>query len=162
MTMTNSVFPLRSSLLALALTALAPLAWADIYLCIDANGRKELTDSKRAGCKALTVPDAIPAPASRQGARAAPVTTPSNFPRVDGAQQKARDADRKSILESELRTETAKLKELQKEYNGGQPERQGGEKNYQKYLDRVAGMKDSIARTEKNIEALNREITNIK
>ncbi len=29
---------------------------------------------------------------------------------------------------------------MQKEFNNGQPERQGDEKNYQKYLDRVADM----------------------
>jgi hypothetical protein len=162
MTTTFPGFPLRSSLLALALSAVAPLAWADIYLCVDANGRKELTDTKRPGCKALSVPSAIPAPAARRDGAKVPVVTPNGFPKVDNAQQKARDADRKSILESELRTESAKLKELQKEYNAGQPERQGNEKNYQKYLDRVAALKDSITRTEKNIEALNREISNIK
>ena len=30
---------------------------------------------------------------------------------------------------------------MQKEYNNGQPERQGDEKNYQKYLDRIADMR---------------------
>src|SRR3954469_17942701 len=98
MTTTQFGFPLRSGMLALVLSAVAPMAWADIYLCVDANGRKELTDTKRAGCKALSVPDGIHAPARREGVRP-PVATPPNFPRVDSAQQKARDVNRKEILE---------------------------------------------------------------
>ena len=47
---------------------------------------------------------------------------------------------------------------MQKEYNNGEPERQGNEKNSQKYLDRVADMKASISRTESDIAAIKREI----
>ena len=162
MTMTNSGFPLRSAVLALALASAAPLAWAEIFLCVDANGRKELTDTKRAGCKALTPPDAIPAPPARREGTRTPTATPSNFPRVDAATQKKRDVDRKALLESELRAERAKLEELKKAYANGEPERQGDEKNYQKYLDRVEAMKTDIDRVQKNIDMLNREIANIK
>ena len=42
--------------------------------------------------------------------------------------------------------EEEQLGRLQKEYNNGEPERQGDEKNYQKYLDRVAEMKAGIER----------------
>ena len=48
-------------------------------------------------------------------------------------------------------------RELQKEYNNGEPERRGDERNYQKYLDRVAEMKAAIARKESDIAALKRE-----
>jgi uncharacterized protein YdcH (DUF465 family) len=51
---------------------------------------------------------------------------------------------------------------LKKEYNGGEPERLGNEKNYAKYLDRTEMLKNDIARTEKNTEALKREVTNLK
>ena len=47
---------------------------------------------------------------------------------------------------------------MRTEFNNGQPERQGNEKNYQKYLDRVADMKTAIARKEGDIGALKREI----
>ena len=50
---------------------------------------------------------------------------------------------------------------LQMEYNNGQPERIGNEKNYQKYLDRVAGLKQNIQFTQSNIEALRRELARI-
>ena len=47
---------------------------------------------------------------------------------------------------------------MQREYNNGEPERQGNERNYQKYLDRVAEMKMAIARKESDIAALKREL----
>jgi hypothetical protein len=153
--------PLRAGLLALALCALAPLAHAEIFMCIDANGRKELTDTKRPGCKPLEIVTAIPAPKEGAAARA-PVSTPANFPKVDGAKQKERDVNRRDIIEGEKFRERRKLDELKKEYNNGEPERQGGEKNYAKYQERVKDMKDNITRTEKNIEMLDRELNNIK
>jgi hypothetical protein len=145
-------------------------AQGQIFLCVDASGHKELTDSrKHANCKPLDIPGAIPAPARRaEGAArprapaAAPAATPGDFPRVDSSEQKARDADRRQILQEELNGELAKLAELRKEFNGGEPERRGDERNYAKYQERVASLKDSISRSEKNVEALKREIQNIR
>ncbi|MGO4379558.1 DUF4124 domain-containing protein [Pseudoduganella sp. RAF53_2] len=150
----------------LALIALSGAAQAQqIYLCTDADGHKELTDSRKgSNCKALDLPPAsIAAPQGAARPRpVTPVASPGNFPRVDSAEQKARDADRKAILTDELNSETKKLAELRKEFNNGEPERRGDERNYAKYLERVATMKDSIARSEQNVEALKREIANIK
>jgi hypothetical protein len=151
--------------LGLALMAVQPFAAAEIYLCVDAQGRRELTDAGRPGCKLLDVPGTIAAPPARKGpARtgAAPVATPANFPKVDNAQQQARDNDRREILNHELRSEERRLAEMRREFNNGEPERQGNEKNYAKYQERVAQMRDNIGRAEKNVEALKREIGNIK
>jgi len=46
--------------------------------------------------------------------------------------------------------------------NEGQPERQGNERNYAKYQERVAQLKDNLSRTQQNVEALKREIANIR
>ena len=78
--------------------------------------------------------------------------------RVDPVAQRARDSDARRILEGELRTEQEKLAVMQKEFNNGQPERQGDEKNFQKYLDRVSDMRAAIARKQTDIAALQREI----
>lgn len=142
-------------------------ASADIYLCMDGQGRKILTDSYKPGCKSLDIAGSIPAPAPRKGAApartaAAPASTPADFPKVDNAQQRARDNDRREILNEELRLEEKKLADMRKEFNNGEPERQGNERNYAKYQERVAAMADSISRAEKNIEALKREISTIK
>ena len=78
--------------------------------------------------------------------------------RVDPVAQRARDSDARRILEGELRAEEEKLAAMQKEFNNGQPERQGDEKNFQKYLDRVAEMRAAIARKQIDIAALRREL----
>jgi hypothetical protein len=63
------------------------------------------------------------------------------------------------VLEAELKKAEARQAELQKEYNNGEPEKQGSEgRNYQKYLDRVAGMKAELARNESDIAGIRREL----
>ncbi len=81
--------------------------------------------------------------------------------KVGAGEQRARDSDARKILEAELRREETKLAELQKEFNNGQPERRGEERNYQKYQDRVEEMKAAIARKESDVEALKRELTKL-
>jgi len=151
----------------LALLAVSGAAQAQqIFLCVDAEGRKELTDTRKGkNCKTLDLPGAtIPAPggARRGSAPSTPAVAPANFPRVESSEQKARDADRRAILTDELNTENRKLADLRKEFNNGEPERRADERNAAKYQERVAGLKDSIARAEQNVEALKRELANIK
>ncbi len=109
------------------------------------------------GCKAMEAqqPTTIPAPKARAVATASPGAASS---RVDAQEQKARDTDARKILQDELIKAQAQLDALQKEYNNGQPERRGDEKNNQKYLDRTADLKASIARTESDINAITREL----
>jgi hypothetical protein len=170
----TSCFLLRLLLLA-GLAVHEARADSVIYKCVDQNGRVEFTDINKPGCKVLDLPGyvastpapaprAAPAATMRQGAGrpAAASPNPPGFPRVDTATQKARDDDRRTILEDELRAEERKLADLKRDYNNGEPERQGNEKNYAKYQERVAQMRDNIGRSEKNVEALKREIANIK
>ena len=91
---------------------------------------------------------------------AAPAQRPAEA-RVDPSEQKARDTDSKRILAAELRKEEERLAALQKEFNVGEPERRGDERNYQKYIDRVAEMKASIARKEGDIVSIKREIAKL-
>ena len=43
----------------------------------------------------------------------------------------------------------------------GKPERRGDERNYQKYIDRVAEMKAALARKESDVAAIKREIAKL-
>jgi len=97
-----------------------------------------------------------PAPTAAQASSARPADT-----RVQATDQRARDSDARRILADELRREEERLAVLQKEYNNGEPERLGGERNYQKYLDRVAEMKATIQRKEADIAALKRELAKL-
>lgn len=97
---------------------------------------------------AVRVSTVSPAPSSSQPGQ-----------KVDSSEQKARDADARLILEAELKKAEARQSELQKEWNNGEPEKMGPEhRNHQKYLDRVAELKASIARNESDIAGIRREL----
>jgi hypothetical protein len=160
--------PQRLTLLFL-LGALGTCAHAQtiLYKCSSPNGVTLFTDRNGPGCTVLDQGTIIPAPAQHRSA--APATTariatpaPADFPKVNTSQQRARDDDRREILNDELRSEEKKLGDLRREFNNGEPERVGGEKNYAKYQERVAQMRDNIGRAEKNVDALKREIANIR
>ena len=78
--------------------------------------------------------------------------------RIDPAEQRARDSDARRILEAELRREEDRLASLKVEFNNGEPERRGDEKNFLKYQERVADLKAALARKESDIVALKREL----
>ena len=167
MTRPLSVMLLLSSVLALQFTPVH--AESDIFLCDDGHGSKEYKNTGATkGCKKIdlpgltTIPGIPRRPTAASTAAVRPSGSPPDFPRVDGVVQKARDNDRKQILLDEMRTEEQKLADLRKEFNNGEPERRGNERNYAKYQERVAMLKDELARTEKNIEALKREVANLK
>jgi hypothetical protein len=79
--------------------------------------------------------------------------------KVSADDQKARDSDARAILEAELKKAEARKAELAKDWNNGEPEKLGPEhRNHQKYLDRVAEIKDAIARVDNDIAGLKREL----
>jgi len=99
------------------------------------------------------------APAASGGGRGGSARAPAGSPRVEGVDQRARDGEARSVLDTELRKAEARQAQLATTYNNGEPEKEGSEsKNYQKYLDRVADMKAEIARNESDIAGLRREL----
>ena len=97
---------------------------------------------------------------TRPAASKAPAaSSPPNAPRVDLNAQRARDADARSILESELRKSEARLAELQSEYNQGAPQRNALDlRNTQHYMERTAALKDKVARAESDVAGIRREL----
>ena len=148
-----------AALLALVATGAAAAETSTYYQCPGNVFTNTITpkEAEAKGCKAMVTqqPTTIPAPKVRGGA---PAPSPSASSKVDAQEQKARDSDARKILQDELIKAQAQLDALQKEYNNGQPERKGDEKNYQKYLDRTADLKAQITRTESDISAINREL----
>lgn len=145
---------------ALALLAVMTVAAhaQGVYLCTQPNGVREYRNTgDTRGCRRLDLEPLSQIPGPTLQAKADPT-----FPRIDSQVQKRRDQDRLQILMDEVRAEESKLADLRKEYQNGEPERLGSERNYVKYQERVAMMRDEIARTEKNIEALKREIGQLK
>jgi len=157
-----------SLLLAVSLAALAAQSHAQsgkVWRCGN-EYTNDATVAQQRGCKVMeggnvTVVQSprsnVAAASPRSGGGSA--SSPAGSPRVDSADQRARDNDARTVLESELRKAESKQAELLKEYNNGQPEKQGAEsRNYQKYLDRVAEMKAQIDRNESDIAGIRREL----
>jgi hypothetical protein len=158
-----------------ALLSASAVAWAqqarEVYRCpgnpvlyTDTLSAKE---AREKGCRTLentpitVVGGTAPRPAAAPVPPAASGGARSPNERVSPSEQRARDSDARRILEGELKREEQQLAALQKEYGNGEPERRGDERNYQKYVDRVAEMKAGIARKEADIAAIKRELAKL-
>ncbi|HIV73425.1 MAG TPA: hypothetical protein H9903_21000 [Candidatus Aquabacterium excrementipullorum] len=153
----------------MALVALMPVSQAQaqekaVYRC-PGNLYTDALSAKEAAAKGCKTLEGAPITVIQsQMPRTAPRSSTSGSSageKVSSEDQKARDADSRSILEAELRKEEESLAALKKEFNNGEPERRGDERNYQKYIDRVAEMKAAIARKEADIASLKRELAKL-
>ena len=154
-------------LLLLATLLCSPLARADVYKCVDEAGHVTYTNTKTSGkgCSTLARDQAVSSVPG--GPRPAVVGSPQNgassggagFPRVDTGTQRARDSDRRRILEGELSAEQKSLDAARQELDEQQLSRYangaaGGE--------RLQSGKDKVQLHERNVEALRREIGNLR
>ena len=163
--------PLLISSFSIFMALASGSASAQIYRCVGADGKgteyiNNIKDAQQRGCKTMqggnvTVVQGTPVQKAPVVRVASAGTPPGN--RTDGSpDQKVRESDSRSILQSELKKAEAKLAEQQKEFNNGEPEKQGIEgRNYQRYLDRVADLKDGITRNQSDIAGLKREISRL-
>ncbi len=131
----------------------------DVFKCVDDRGNVTFQNTGNTkGCTRLVVdPVVIP-----KAVNTTKSPTPSGFPKVDNFTQKSRDSDRRRILDDELHDKQARLSDLRREYNNGEPERQGNERNYQRYLDRTERLKEDIARAESDIASIRSEISKVQ
>ena len=159
---------MRAIYLTLTLGAVVP-AWgqgAIVYRCpgppVEYTDQLTPEAARAKNCRTIeNAPITIVAPPKPRPQASTPPAASRPGDKVDPTEQRARDSDARRILDSELRRDEAALAALQKEYNNGEPERQGGERNYQKYLDRVEEMKSAIARKQADIAAIRREMAKL-
>ena len=147
-------FPMLMLMLPAAVQA------STLYKCSDDSGAVLYTNQKtpKKHCVVLShSPMSAPAPSATPGAgatrpRASATPTPSDFPRVSGNEQKSRDNDRKAILDKELATETQGADKARKALQeaGTQPG------------DKLQALRDTLALHERNIDALKKEIGNLR
>lgn len=170
-----------------------PLAMADVFKCVEEDGHVTYTNARpspKAKCTTLSRESRV----STVPGRAANTPSPTGFPKVDGETQKARDNDRRKILEQELSSELSNLEQAKKELaeqeklvlseernanskvvtvtvigKDGKPVTQtktvtmpGGSINEEKVQARRQLFIDKVALHERNIEALKKEIGNLK
>lgn len=140
--------------LLLACCALPTLA--DIYKSVDADGRVTYSNIPMRGAKKLDlgpIPAMVPSPrggrGSGKGSGAAAYTPPSpaNFPRVDEDTQRSRDQGRRGILQEELGREQQLLADARKQASAAPQD---------------GRLRDNVTFHEKNIEALQTEMSKVK
>ena len=131
-----------------------------MYRCPGNDYKNTITakEAERLGCKKLEGAPVTVIQMSKPRPGTGSAATGASGVRVDPVAQRARDSDARRILEAELKTEEDRLAAMQRDFNNGQPERLGDEKNYQKYIDRVEEMRAAIARKQVDIAAIQREI----
>jgi hypothetical protein len=145
---------------AIGLWVLCGAAYAqqttEIYRCLDADGRRHYTNSKKetAGMKCELVTTQINV--APRDAR-----TP-NFPRETPNQSLAARERQREILMKELAAEQMALEQAKQALAQQEAVRSGDERNYARVLERLQPYKDTIQNHEKNIQALQRELGNLK
>lgn len=152
--------------LLMGLLALTPaLARADIFKCSDKEGHVTYSNVQSKGCSRLNLDPVSTVPP----AKAAPKTpTPSTFPKVEENTQKARDNDRRKILEQELAAEKKGLDEAKKrlaeaEANPLPEDRiKDGGINLGRMQERLQPLRDQVQLHERNVEAIQKEINNLR
>ncbi|BAO27872.1 DUF4124 domain-containing protein [Sulfuritalea hydrogenivorans] len=146
---------MKKALLVLCLALPLAAAANTLYKCTDDSGVVLYTNQKapKKSCIVLSHQSPVSAP-SGNGARprAAATPTPGDFPRVSGSEQKARDGDRRAILDKELATELQNAEKARKALAeaGNQP------------VDKLQPLRDTLALHERNVESLKKELGNLR
>lgn len=154
---------LLAVLLALPLGAAADT----LYKCTDESGMVLYTNQKGAAknCTVLSREQPI-------STFSAPKAKPGDFPRVAPEQQRSRDNDRRAILGQELTNEQRLLEDAKKALTEQESvvdpsernaRRDGASSINQAKVDaRLQPYRDAVQLHERNVEAINKEITNLK
>lgn len=160
--------PIAAALLMLV-PASAALAQAVTYRCVDSSGRSTYTNvqEEMAGRKCTVVSrevsvvpaNSVPAVPSQP---AKPAAAAPSANRVDPQTQRARDSDRRRILQDELQNAEKALAGARQKLAEQEGIRSGDEKNYQRVLDRLKPFQDEVRRAEDNVAALKRELSNLR
>ena len=159
---------------ALLVLAAIPVQADVMYQCVDESGHKSFSNIKSSaqGVKCTAMDLGTPAAPPVSAAKAATKTpTPATFPKVDDNAQKVRDTDRRRILDSELAAEQRNLEQARKDLaeqeatvlpNERMQFKGGGGISGGKVEERVQPYRDKVALHERNIEAIQKEISKLR
>ncbi|MDR2165608.1 MAG: DUF4124 domain-containing protein [Zoogloeaceae bacterium] len=134
-------------------------ACGQIYRCVDADDHvtySNMMKKSKESCTRVEIIQDSAMPARAQTGPVRAVTTsriqgPATFPRVTEDEQKKRENDRRAILEQEFSDELKKLAQAQRELEE-QQNRKGDTKPQE----------ERVAQHQRNVDALNKEIANLK
>ncbi|HZX33496.1 MAG TPA: DUF4124 domain-containing protein [Rhodocyclaceae bacterium] len=146
----------RAPFVLLFLAASSLASANTIYKCIDEHGSTLISNTKvNKDCKpVVSGPDSSVPAFKPKAPSAAANPSPAGFPKVAEDTQKARDNDRRRILEQELASEQRSLEQARKDLSDQEAARVTG--------DRLLPYRDRVAQHERNIQAINRELSNLR
>jgi len=151
--------------LACAALAAASTAHAQttVWKCTESDGRPHYTNIKKeTEGKQCTVVTKEVSVVSTPAPPRATAASPASFPKVDKDTQKARDDNRRRILEEELSAEEKSLVDAKTQLTEQEGLRNGDEQNYQRVLDRLKPYQETVERHERNIAALKKELSSLR
>ena len=135
----------------------------EIFKCRSETGQITYTNDRRQAerqkCELVTSQiNVAPSPAAaRSQARA-----PANFPRETARESAGARERQREILEQELAAEQRALAQARQALAEQEAVRSGEERNYARVESRLQPYKESVENHQKNIEALQRELANLK
>ena len=158
------VFAIAIVLLGLpAMTALAqqPQGVTEIFKCRNESGQVTYTNDRRQAekqkCELVTSQVNV-APPYRPG----PSRSASSFPRETPTMSAAAKERQRQILERELKSEEQALAAAKQALAEQESVRSGDERNYARVQERLQPFVDTVQNHEKNVQALQRELANLK
>jgi hypothetical protein len=157
---------MRLSLVYIALLAASP-AFGQTCKYVDKEGRViysniPIKNAKKVMCFEPPRTPAAALPVSAASRTEGETAAAPARPRVDDGTQRARDDERRRILESELAAEEQKLNEARLALAEQESVRYGDERNYARVLERLKPYQDAVAQHEKNVAALKQELANLR
>jgi chromosome segregation ATPase len=154
-----------------AFPAIAGAQATEIYKCVDGTGRplytsdkRDISDKKYKKCALVSREiNVVPGQKPNTGKPTAGASRElGRFPRETPAQAATAKGRQREILQKELTSEQTALTKAKQELSEQEQVRTGNEQNYARVEERLRPFKDNIETHEKNIDALRRELSNLR
>ncbi|HEY3178071.1 MAG TPA: hypothetical protein VGL25_04250 [Casimicrobiaceae bacterium] len=128
-----------------------------LYKCVTASGSDAFFNLQGSGGGSAA------STTERSVRRSDSPVSPPGFPRVDAETQKGRDDLRRKVLSDELSAEEKFLADARTAYGNGAPAPLPEEQaDAEKYRQRISRLRQAVQLHERNIEALKKELGNMR
>lgn len=125
---------------------------AEMYKQVDKDGNITYSNVPSQNAKEVSLPPLVEVPATKEKGVSAKIKG-----RIDAQNNRTQRAN----IEKQIADEKNRLQAIKNEYKGGQPDRLGSERNYQRYLDRVKRLEREMILGEKNLESLKQTLKQV-
>jgi hypothetical protein len=139
-----------NSIVFLAMFSFSCAVQSELYKHVDEDGNVTYSNTPLRDSRKLSLPPLTVMPGTDLESKIRAPKSSGNY-----------NEKQKKVVKKLIADEAKLLEEKRKEYNDGEPERFGSERNYQRYLDRIQRLKDEIVLHEENIKALEIELQDL-